>query len=329
MKVTIKDVVKASGLSYATVSRAIRNDASVKEKNRKIVHDAMKAIGYVPSAAARTLVTGKTFVVAILISDLGDDYYNKIIKDVHFELLKKGYLLSVTICEEGDVTESAFIQEDRVDGVILMVPGREAHFVKLLQAQQVPFIVVDNQSTDSGIASIQSDDVQGGYLAVQHLMEMGHSKVGLIGGPKDSLSSINRYQGACRALAMKHIVASDYCMGNYDQRHGYSTVMAWHKENRLPTAIFAFDDHIAVGAINGLKDLGLKVPEDISVCGFDDSDIANQYVPRLTSVHQPTHDMAQASVSQLMLIIEGNNQATKAMKLEPLLVRRDSVIAKA
>lgn len=328
MKVTIKDVVKASGLSYATVSRAIRNDPSVKEKNIQIVQDAMKSIGYVPSAAARTLVTGKTFVIAILISDLGDDYYNKIIKDVHFELLKKGYLLTVTICEGGEANNSAFIQEDRVDGVILMVPGREEHFAKLLKEQKVPYVVVDNQSTNSGISSIQSDDVEGGYLAVQHLLDKAHTNIALIGGPEQSLSSTNRYIGACKALMNKSLVPYDYCSGSYDQMTGYESVMRWHKSRVLPTAIFAFDDNIAVGAINALKDLGLKVPEDISVCGFDDSDIAKQYMPHLTSVHQATYGMAQETVAQLLGIINGNDHETRAKVLKPLLVTRDSVMCR-
>lgn len=327
MKVTINDVVEKSGLSYATVSRAIRNDPSVKEKNRQIVLETMKLLGYVPSAAARTLVTGKTYVIAMLISRLGDGFYDSIIKETQKELMKNGYLLTLIMCDDYGENNISFLEENRVDGVILMVPNKENYYVDILQKQRVPFVVVDNQTKNLSIQSIQSDNQKGGYLAVKHLIDCGHKCIGLISADPDGLSSMERQLGAMEALNEANLNPYGTAFGNYDQLTGYRSVMKWVAETKLPTAIFAFDDHIALGSINAIKDIGLKVPQDISVCGYDDSLIANHYTPKITSIRQPAENMAKVAVKQLICQMNEENYHVLTMKLEPQLMVKGSTIS--
>lgn len=327
MKVTINDVVQKSGLSYVTVSRVISNSPNVREANRKKVMDTIEELGYVPSAAARSLATGKTYVIAMFISDLGDDYFGSIIKEVNEQLMKNGYLLTLSICDsKEDELGTAFLSQNRVDGAILLVPNKEKYYIELLKAQKVPFVVVDNQTLNEDITSVLSDNVSGGYFATKHLLELGHKQIGLIGAAPNGLSTLERQMGAIKALAEVSLQPYAIEYGEYDQPTGYKAIMKWYAEKGLPTAVFAFDDHIAMGAINAAKDLGLYVPKNLSVCGYDDSLLANDYSPRITSVRQPGEEMAENAVNQLLALIDRQNMGCYAMKFPPKLVVKDSTM---
>lgn len=329
MNVSIKDVVKKSGLSYVTVSRVISNAPNVRETNRKKVLDAIEALGYVPNAAARTLATGKTYAIAMFICDLGDDVLGSIIKVVNEQLIKKGYLLTLSICDDKDDDfDIAFLSQNRVDGAIVMVPGKERYFIDLLKIQKVPFVVIDNQTMDENINSVLADNVAGGYYATKHLLDLGHTQIGLIGAAPNGLSTLERQMGAIKALSEVSLspIAIEY--GDYDQPTGYNAIMKWHSSTGLPTAVFAFDDHIAIGVINAAKDLGLKVPQDLSVCGYDDSLLSNHYSPTITSVRQPSTEMAVSAVNQLLALIDHKDMGSYAMKFAPKLVIKDSTIKK-
>ncbi len=318
MKITIEDVVKKSGLSYVTVSRVISNSPNVREGNRRKVLEAIEELGYIPSAAARTLATGRTFVIAMFISNLGDDFFNSIVKEVNEQLLTRGYLLTLSIYDEdSESVNTAFLNQSRVDGAVLLVPGREKYFIDVFQAKKIPFVVIDNQTMVEDITSILADNIAGGYIAVRHLVELGHTRIGLIGSSADSLSTMERQIGAYKALAEADLQPYKQENGAYNQLTGYRTIMKWNSEGELPSAVFAFDDHIALGAINAIKDLGFNVPKDISVCGYDDSMIANHYEPRITSVRQPAEEMAKSAVQQLLSIIEERRSMSFAVKYPP------------
>ena len=327
MKVTIEDVVKKSGLSYVTVSRVISNAPNVREANRKKVLEAIEALGYVPNAAARTLATGKTYVIAMLVSDIGDDFLGSIVKEVSEQLMKNGYLLTLSVCDgRDDDLGTAFLSQNRVDGAIILVQNKEKYYIEQLKVQKVPFVVIDSQTMNEDITSVLSDNMAGGYYAAKHLLELGHTKVGLIGATPNGLATMERQMGACKALAEVSLQPFAIEYGDYDQPTGYHAIMKWHTEIGLPTAVFAFDDHIAIGVINAAKDLGLKVPQDLSVCGYDDSLLANHYSPQITSVRQPSEEMAENAVNQLLALIDHRNIGCYAMKFPPKLVIKESTM---
>lgn len=325
MKVTIDDVVKKSGLSYVTVSRVISNSPNVRESNRKRVLDAVEELGYIPSAAARTLATGKTYVIAMFISNLSDDFFYSIVKEANKQLQGKGYLLTLSMCEgDNNSINTAFLSQNRVDGAILLVPNREKYFIDVFKSKKIPFVVIDNQTMDEDITSVMTDNIAGGYMATKHLMDHGHTQIGLVGASSNSLSTLERQLGAYKALSEASLKPYATENGEYDQPTGYNAIMEWNAEQGLPTAVFAFDDHIALGVINAIKDLGLKVPKDISVCGYDDSLLANQYSPRITSVRQPAREMAQSAVIQLLSLIDQQEIGSYAMKFPPQMVIKES-----
>ncbi len=325
MKVTIDDVVKKSGVSYVTVSRVISNSPNVRESNRKKVLDAIEELGYIPSAAARTLATGKTYVIAMFIADLGDDFFDSIIKEVNKQLLSKGYLLTLTVCDSDNPSiNTTFLSQNRVDGAILLVPNREKYFIDIFKSKNIPFVVIDNQTMNEDITSVLADNIAGGYMATKHLIDLGHREIGFIGASAGSLSTMERQLGANKALAEASLVPFAIENGDYDQPTGYNAVMHWKAGIGLPSAIFAFDDHIAVGAINAIKDLGLQVPKDISVCGYDDSLLSNHYHPRITSVRQPARELAESAVDKLLALIDGQEVGSFAMRFTPKLMIKES-----
>ncbi|MDF2908111.1 MAG: LacI family transcriptional regulator [Herbinix sp.] len=325
MKVTIDDVVKKSGLSYVTVSRVISNSPNVREVNRKKVMEAIEELGYIPSAAARTLATGKTYVIAMFISDLGDDFFDSIVKEVNEQLLSKGYLLTLTVCDGGSNSiNTAFLSQNRVDGAILLVPNREKYFIDIFKSKKIPFVVIDNQTMNEDITSVLADNIAGGYMSTRHLIDLGHTDIGFIGASAGSLSTMERQLGANKALTEASLVSFAIENGEYDQPTGYQAVMKWNDSIGLPSAIFAFDDHIAVGAINAIKDLGLQVPNDISVCGYDDSLLSKHYFPRITSVRQPAGELAESAVDKLLALIDGQEVGSFAMRFTPKLMIKES-----
>ncbi len=329
MKVTIEDVVKESGLSYVTVSRVISNAPNVRESNRKKVLEAIETLGYVPSAAARTLATGKTQVIAMFITDINDDFFISIIKEVNEQLLKRGYLLTLTMCDGSkDECNTEFLSQNRVDGAILLAPNGEKNYTQILKSRKLPFVVIDNQTMNEDITSIMTDNLAGGYLATKHLIELGHTEIALIGADSYALSTMERQIGAYKALTEASLKPFAMEYGEYDQMTGYRTIMKWNSEIGLPSAVFAFDDHIALGAINAAKDLGLKIPKDLSVCGFDDSILSNNYEPKITSVRQPAKEMAVCAVEQLMALIDHQKIASYTMRFQPKLVMKESTMKK-
>ena len=329
MKITIDDVVKKSGLSYVTVSRVISNSPNVRENNRKKVMDAIEELGYIPSAAARTLATGKTYVIAMFISDLGDDFFDSIVKAVNEQLLSKGYLLTLTVCDgDSNSINTAFLNQNRVDGAILLVPNREKYFIDIFKSKKIPFVVIDNQTMNEEITSVLADNIAGGYMSTRHLIDLGHQEIGFIGASAGSLSTMERQLGANKALAEASLMPFAVENGEYDQLTGYQAVMKWNAGIGLPSAIFAFDDHIALGAINAIKDLGLLVPKDISVCGYDDSLLSNHYFPRITSVRQPSRELAESAVDKLLALIDGQEVGSFAMRFTPKLIIKESTRSK-
>jgi DNA-binding LacI/PurR family transcriptional regulator len=282
-------------------------------------------LGYIPSAAARTLATGRSYVIALFIANLGDDFFNSIVKEVNERLQSKGYLLTLSICEEGiDSINTAFLNQNRVDGAILLVPNKEKYFIDIFKSKKIPFVVIDNQTMNEDITSVLADNIAGGYVATRYLIDLGHKQIGLIGASSNSLSTMERQLGAMKALSEAGLSPSVIENGDYDQPTGYQAIMSWNDQKKLPTAVFAFDDHVALGAINAIKDLGLTVPKDISVCGYDDSLLSDHYSPSITTVQQPAGDMAHSAVDKLLGLIEGQEVGSYAMKFLPKLVIKNS-----
>ncbi len=331
MNVNIYDVAKKSGLSVVTVSRVINNSPSVRQYNREKVLRAMEELGYNPNSAARSLAKGRTGVVGMLVPGLNDDFFNNVVNSINTGLIENGYFLAIS---PEDARESRsgktghyLFQEKRVDGIILLSPAYEDEYIMELKKKDIPFVLLDNQKNQSSVISIFVDNYKGGYMATRHLIELGHKKIAFISGSDFYLSNRERKRGFISALSEAGIEPYAVDGWEFDVSVGYEVTSRWIESGRIPTAIFAADDNILFGVSDAIKEKGLKIPGDISICGYDDDSLSSSLHPHFTTVRQPSEEMGKKAVEILMQLMNGKQKRAMTIKLEPELIVRDSTAA--
>ncbi|WP_379132910.1 LacI family DNA-binding transcriptional regulator [Paenibacillus sp. sgz500958] len=327
MKVSIFDVAKKSGLSVVTVSRVLNRSDSVRPKNRDKVLQAMKELGYQPSAAARSLALGRTGIIGLTLMTLDDSFLDLVVKEINDRLTEHGYFLAISVYSpEEDALQSPLFQEDRVDGVFLLSPIHEETYVQELKKKNLPFVMLDNQLKHPSVPSVIVNNRKGGYDAARHLIDLGHRKIAHISGPDPFLSSREREHGFRIALEEAGLVPHAVQRGEFTIASGYAIAQQWLESGDLPTAIFAADDNIALGVINALQYSGVRVPQEVSIVGFDDQSVASELHPRLTTVRQPAEKIGRYGVDLLLKWINESAipDVSLPLQFEPELIIRES-----
>ncbi|UHA72281.1 LacI family DNA-binding transcriptional regulator [Paenibacillus sp. 481] len=326
MKVSIFDVAKKAGLSVVTVSRVLNNATTVREKNRQKVLQAMKDLDYHPNAAARSLAKGKTGVIGMIVTTLQDSFLDSIVQKVSGMLKDYGYYLALSIAnhptEEGHGRD--LIQEDRVDGLLILSAVHEEPYVVELKKRKIPFVLIDNQIVQPSVSNVVVDNFKGGYEATKHLIELGHKRIAHIKGSHFFVSAVEREKGFLSAMQEAGLQPVAIEAGDFSIESGYRAVQKWLEEGQLPTGIFAADDFTAIGVVNALHEAGYQVPRDVSVVGYDDQMLASQLRPRLTTMKQPANQIGQAAVETLMKHINSTAKRSSTLKFESELVVRES-----
>lgn len=329
MKASIYDVAKKSGISVVTVSRVINNAPTVRQSSIDKVMKAIKELDYSPNAAARSLAGGKSKVIGMVIPDITDPFIMSVVIAVGEQLREKGYFLTLAVAgEDTDVEEQIgkfLFQPERVDGIILLTPLFENEFISLLQSRSIPFVILDNQNYPFTVSSVVVDNEKGGYDAASALYQTGHKRIAHIGGPENLLSARDRANGFLKALEEVGAICYGIEKGDFSIESGYSTMKKWHETGLLPDAVFAGDDHIAFGVLDYLREQGLSVPKDVSLIGFDNHPFCSQLHPMLSTFSQPAEMMALKGVDLLLKTMSGELKRHTIIKLEPLLIQRQSV----
>ncbi|MFD0717220.1 LacI family DNA-binding transcriptional regulator [Paenibacillus sp. GCM10027626] len=325
MKVSIFDVAKKSGLSVVTVSRVLNGSPSVREKNREKVLQAMKELDYHPNASARSLASGKTGIIGLTLVTLHDSVLDAIVKEINDTLAEHGYFLALSISQgDEDGFRRSMFQEDRVDGVILLSPMNADIYVMELKKRKIPFVILDNQQRGLSVSSVYINNFKGGYDATKHLIALGHTEIAHISGPEPFLSSREREKGFLAALEEAGLKACSIERGEFDIPSGYRIASRWIASGKLPTAIFAADDFMALGAMDALKNAGIRIPDEISIVGFDDQIYASEFHPGLTTIRQPFEKIGRQGVDMLLKIIKEPSRRNMTMEFDPELIVRES-----
>lgn len=324
MKVSIFDVAKKSGLSVVTVSRVLNNSTSVREKNRLKVLEAMKELDYHPNAAARSLARGKTRIIGLIVTTLQDSFLDEVVREITDALEAQGYYVALSVSSDIQDKEHYLIQEERVDGLIILSPLNEGPYVTELKKRKIPFVLIDNQMDIPSVSSVIVDNYKGGYDATKYLLDLGHTKVAHLRGPELFLSAKEREKGFIQALKDAGLRPFAIEQGEFGIPEGYRMARKWIQEGTLPTAIFAGDDYMAIGAINAFMEAGIRVPDEISIVGYDDQFLAAELRPHLTTIRQPSRRIGLTAVDMIMKQINGTLKRSMTVKLEPELVIRDS-----
>ncbi|MCQ6559461.1 LacI family DNA-binding transcriptional regulator [Paenibacillus mendelii] len=330
MAVKIKDVAERAGVSVTTVSRVLNGEKYVKDELKERVNQAIAELGYSPSQIARSLVRKKTNLIGVIVPDLTSSFYSTILSSIEETASSNDYnLLVCNIIEDID-KETKYLnvfKEMRVEGIIIMHEKINPEIRNFINTIQTPVVFSSVKPADQNFISVIIDDYKGAYDATAYLIKLGHERIGFIGGDmRDVTSGQNRYTGYRNALS-DHGVKMIYELirfGDYKVNSGYQLMGELLDGLNPPTAIFAVSDDMALGAMNCIHDRGLKVPDDISVIGFDGSQLTELVRPRLTSMEQPIHDMGRVTVETIMKLIAGTYRADGDVIMDHRLVIRDS-----
>lgn len=330
MKVSIFDVAKKSGLSVVTVSRVLNGAESVREKNRQKVLDAIKELDYRPNAAARSLARGKTGIVGLIVTTLQDSFFDAVVKELNEVLALHGYFLAVSVSTGIGSDEAHYlIQEDRVDGLILLSPMEEDNYIVELKRRNIPYVLIDNQKPENDAFSVTIDNYKGGYAATKHLLDLGHTSIAHLSGHDMFRSTRERRSGFLQALEEKGLAPFDMITGDFEIDFGYDTCRKWLREGRLPSAVFAGDDNIALGVVNALMQEGIRVPEQVAIVGYDDQHISSKLHPHLTTVRQPADRIGLAAADMLLKRMDGTMKRGSNVRIDPELIVRESTVSDA
>lgn len=332
MSVTINDVARKAKVSKAAVSYVINNKPGVSEATRRRVLQVMAELDYRPNPNARGLAGQSTGMIGMAIPDISDMFYARIIRGVEKEVNTHDFILNLCTTHGLAAREEEIVNilgHGRVDGLLLMAYTlKEAQLEELL-SRGLPFVLVNcpPERYHKAYPSIYIDHYHGAVLGTEHLIEAGHTKIAFMHGPEDSRDSAERFWGFQDTLQKHGLeLQSDYlARGNFRKQEGYQATLGLLALPDPPTALFAANDQMALGAMDACRDQGLGVPEDFSILGFDDIEAAEYVTPSLTTLRQPTEAMGEAAVRLLFRLMTTNTAGDQAVSLEPKLMIRESV----
>lgn len=302
--ITIKDVAREAGVSVATVSRVYSGRDAVSEHTRTRVCAVGARLGYAPHGAAQSLITNRTSTIGVLLPDLHGEFFSEVIRGIDQTARRHGYHLLVSSAHQDPEAMEAALRamRGRVDGMIVMSPDLAAH--TQLAGLPVRFPIVLLNSADDGrhAGSITIANFDGAYAMVRHLVSLGHRRIATLCGTEGNLDAAERLRGFRAALADAGIEpdAELELGGDFDEHSGFAAAERVLALDPLPTAVFAANDSMAIGALSAFRQAGLRVPGDIAVAGFDDIPTARYMDPPLTSVHVDISALGERATRRLL-----------------------------
>ncbi|HAS6642729.1 TPA: LacI family DNA-binding transcriptional regulator [Vibrio parahaemolyticus] len=329
---TMKDIAKLAGVSTSTVSHVINKTRFVSEEISERVNNAAKELNYyAPSALARSLKVNRTKTIGMLVTTSTNPFFGEVVKGVERSCYHKGY--SLILCNtEGDnerMRQSInTLLQKRVDGLILMCSSLEGERIDVFERYpDIPVVVMDWGPMLFTSDKIQDNSLRGGYLAAKYLIDSGHTEIGCITGPLIKHQAQMRYEGYKRAMneAGLEFNANWIIESDFECEGGYQAFKKMAERGTLPSSIFVSNDMMAMGVINAANELSIKVPDDLSIIGYDDIHIAKFMSPSLTTIHQPKYRLGQAAVETLVRRLDDKSNEAQVVQLEPTLVVRNSV----
>ncbi len=329
MAATIKEVARAAGVSVATVSRVMNDSGVVKPETRMRILKVSKQLNYVPNSAARSLITSRTNTLGVLLPDLYGEFFSEVIRGLDQTAQTEGYhlLVSSSHNDEEAISKALRTMQGRVDGIIIMSPDTNAETLESSLPESVPAVLL-NCSPDGGSVDVVDIDNGGGArMMARHLLGLGHERIAVVAGRSDNRDSELRLNSYRKVLSEHGLYDPTFIIhGDFTEQSGFAAVPQILMLNPRPTAVFAFNDAMAVGVIGGLQEVGIAVPDEMSVGGFDDIPMSRFLNPPLTTVRVPIHELGSHAMTSLIDAVRLKNQhARKRTVLSTeLIVRRST-----
>ncbi|MEX2190366.1 MAG: LacI family DNA-binding transcriptional regulator [Bacteroidota bacterium] len=304
MRVTIKEVAEKAGVSIATVSRVFNNRSVVQDETRKAVEEAARLLKYSPNSSARSLSTKRTDVIGMLLPDLHGEFFSEVIRASDLIARRNGFhlLVSSSHNDRSEIEAVLRAMHGRVDGLIIMSPLIDAETLKANLPSTLPLVLLNCYIHENHFDALNVDNVQGSLAMVRHLAEHGHRRIAMIKGTEGNIDAAERLLGYRTALSESGIGHSPSLEfdGDFDEESGYRATAELLNLKTRPTAIFAANDSMAIGALSALRSHGLTVPDEIALAGFDDIPIAQFMSPSLSTVRVHINELGLQAVERLI-----------------------------
>jgi len=317
MSATIRDVARAAGVSVATVSRVLNRSGPVSATLRTRIHEAARDLRYVPNGAARSLSTRTTHTLGMLLPDLYGEFFSEVIRGADQAARARGFhlLVSSSHASRSEVETALRAMRGRVDGLVVMSPDVDARGLAANLPDRLPVVLVNAAPGDEAgghtVESIGVDNYGGARAVTAHLLGLGHRRVAIILGAarnQDARERLRGYRDAMREAGIAPEPALEL-PGDFSDEAGYEAAKAAIALRAPPTAIFASNDAMAIGALGALREAGVRVPDEMAVAGFDDIPVARYVSPPLTTVHVDNAELGTRAVARLVGVLAGSEDA--------------------
>ncbi|MCJ8014561.1 LacI family transcriptional regulator [Paenibacillus sp. KQZ6P-2] len=325
---TIKDVAKAADVSVATVSRVLHNLAGYSDQTKQKVLKAVEELGYQPNAIARGLINKRTQTIGVLFPDVSSSFSSDLLHGIEDVANDRGF--SVIVCntaEDGKRTMKYLqvLREKQVDGIVFTSEFLKEEYYLALKEMRVPVVLVNTQSHKHMIPYVKVDDRQAAYQATEYLIQNGHREIAMISDtPVDRIAGIPRIEGYKQALADNGIEYNEarVAYGDFGLESGRKAIEKLLAEAPPFTALFAASDEMAIGAMGVALERGIRIPDDISIIGYDDLSISRMIYPPLTTIHQPLTAMGRLASEKLIALIEDSSEVSSTIVNHQLVERK-------
>jgi LacI family transcriptional regulator len=326
---TISEVAKKAGVSPTTVSHVINNTRFVSDEKRERVERAIEEMEYHPNALARSLRSGETHTIGLVLPDSANPFFAEVGRSIEGAAFNVGYSVILCNTENNLEKERKYIErlaEKQVDGMIFVGAGEDYDSYKKLLDMKIRVVAMDRDYPDLKMDVVISDNLQGGKLATQHLIGLGHKRIGCITGPSKVNLSAQRVTGYIQSLEEASLVIDQNLIisGDFHPESGQAAAYQLLAMQDAPTAIFACNDMMAIGVLRAGMELGRRIPQDLALVGYDDIELASYTTPPLTTIQQPKKEMGITALKYLLERIHAEQSAPQRASLPVSLVVRGS-----
>ncbi|EZP77196.1 transcriptional regulator [Parageobacillus genomosp. 1] len=325
---SIKDVAKLANVSTATVSRVLRNAGNVTEETKRRVLEAIEALNYQPNVLGRYLRRMETETVLVIVPDITNPFFSKVLRGIEAVALERGYQVLLGDTQNDVRLEEQYLNvlpQKQVDGMIFLTARTRKELMEEM-SRQFPIVLACEYLEGTDIPTVSIDNISSARKATEHLIGLGHRRIAHLTGPMDVILSRDRLRGYYQALA-QHDIDVDAALvqeGDFSYESGYNVTLKLLALEKPPTAIFAANDAMAIGAIKAVRHRGGRVPEDVAVVGFDDIQMASIFEPGVTTIAQPMFDIGKQAMKLLLQLIDGEEVERRQFVLPDQLVIRES-----
>lgn len=333
MPVSIKDVARAAGVSHSTVSRALHDSPLISHETKARINLLAEKMGYTPSAIARGLVTRRSATIGLVVTTIADPFIAEVVQGIEETALSHHY--NAILCNSNSEPERELktvraLREKRVDAIIVTSSRLGSLYLDHLREVGVPIVLINNQSAGAYTHSVLIDDLHGGELAGRYLLSQGHRQIAYIAGPSWAHASAIRLAGLRRALQAQGLDLPPALVleGNGRSDGGVMAANEILRRGLPVSAVFCYNDMTAIGVLSALHRAGRRVPDDLSVIGYDDVAMAAYAVPPLTTIAQPKYALGKRAMEMALALIAGEPDVHDIV-LPPALVERQSVKCQA